>query len=81
MQFQADMLSVQVSRPKILETTALGAAFLAGLAVGFWKKSELMKDWKADRVFEPNMREEERAKLYGRWQKAVEKTKSWLEDF
>jgi glycerol kinase len=81
MQFQADMLSVQVSRPKILETTALGAAFLAGLAVGFWKKSELMKDWKADRVFEPNMLEEERAKLYGRWQKAVEKTKSWLEDF
>jgi glycerol kinase len=80
MQFQADMLAVEVSRPEVLETTALGAAYLAGLAVGFWKKSDLINERKSDRNFQPKMTEEHREKLYKIWQKAVEKTRSWLED-
>jgi glycerol kinase len=80
MQFQADMLAVEVSRPQVLETTALGAAYLAGLAVGFWQKSELINDGKSERSFNPTMPEENREKLYKIWQKAVEKTRGWLEE-
>jgi glycerol kinase len=80
MQFQSDMLNVTVSRPKVLETTALGAAFLAGLAVGFWKKEDLQNDWKAEQNFEPTMQEAQRTKLYSTWQRAVEKTRGWLEE-
>jgi glycerol kinase len=80
MQFQSDILAVDVSRPEILETTALGAAYLAGLAVGFWKKSELINDRKTERSFIPEMPEEKREKLYKIWQKAVEKTSGWLEE-
>jgi glycerol kinase len=79
-QFQADMLAVEVSRPEVLETTALGAAYLAGLAVGFWQKSDLINERKSDRSFNPTMTEEHRKKLYKIWQKAVEKTRNWLED-
>ncbi|MBC1500306.1 glycerol kinase GlpK [Listeria weihenstephanensis] len=72
MQFQADILNVPVERPENRETTVLGAAFLAGLAVGVWKdKKEIKRHWKLDKKFEVKMEEEERAELYGGWKKAV----------
>ena len=72
MQFQSDLVNVPVERPEINETTALGAAYLAGLAVGFWKdQDEISKHWHLDRSFEPNMEQTEREKLYTGWQKAV----------
>ncbi|PIC67474.1 glycerol kinase [Sporosarcina sp. P21c] len=72
MQFQSDLLNVPVERPTINETTALGAAYLAGLAVGFWKdRSEIAAQWAIDRPFQPNMEDSEREKLYSGWQKAV----------
>ena len=81
MQFQADILGTRVDRPEIIETTALGAAYLAGLAVGFWtSKEELASRWLLNRRFEPEMEEETRAKLYKGWLKAVERTKGWEED-
>lgn len=79
MQFQSDILNVDVERPKITETTALGAAYLAGLAVGFWKsKDELIDSWQIDRKFEPNMDEKQRKELYLGWLKAVRRTMNWL---
>ncbi len=78
MQFQADILNVNVDRPKITETTALGAAYLAGLAVGFWaNKEELVNSWKLDRRFAPVMPAEKREKYYRGWKKAVERTLGW----
>lgn len=72
MQFQSDILGVPVERPVVQETTALGAAFLSGLAVGFWKgTSEVTNNWKLDRRFEPKMGAKEREELYDGWQKAV----------
>lgn len=72
MQFQADLLNVPVERSTINETTALGAAYLAGLAVGFWKdKAEIAEHWRLDRTFKPAMEENERIKLYEGWQKAI----------
>jgi len=78
MQFQADILDIDVVRPKSHETTALGAAYLAGLAVGFWQLEDLTNQWKEDRTFHPNMKEEDRKKNYARWLKAVELSKDWL---
>ncbi|HZK54887.1 MAG TPA: glycerol kinase GlpK [Desulfosporosinus sp.] len=81
MQFQADILGTRVDRPEIIETTALGAAYLAGLAVGFWSsKEDLASRWLLDRRFEPDMEEEKRSKLYKGWLKAVERSKNWEED-
>ncbi|HFA50867.1 MAG TPA: glycerol kinase [Bacteroidetes bacterium] len=77
MQFQADMLGVKVERPGIIETTALGAAYLAGLATGFWKKKEIAKKWQLDRAFVPSMNEKERKLRYKGWKKAVERTRNW----
>ncbi|WP_214777958.1 glycerol kinase GlpK [Exiguobacterium sp. s22] len=75
MQFQSDILNVPVERPEVSETTALGAAYLAGLAVGFWKDQAEIKDqWKLDKKFEPNMDESHREALYKGWQHAVEAT-------
>lgn len=75
MQFQSDILGVPVERPIINETTALGAAYLAGLAVGFWKdQTQIGKQWKIDRTFEGEMEVEEREKLYIGWKKAIEAT-------
>ena len=72
MQFQADLLDVPVERPAINETTALGAAYLAGLAVGFWKsKEEISAYWNLDEKFETNMEEDIRTNLYSGWKKAV----------
>lgn len=81
MQFQADILDVTVERPVITETTSLGAAYLAGLATGFWRDyRELEVAWGLDRRFEPGMAEGERSKLYRGWLKAVERCKDWGED-
>ena len=77
MQFQSDMLDTNVERPKIIETTALGAAYLAGLAVGFWKKSDIEKSWQLDKKFEANMDAKERKGKYGNWKKAVKRTMGW----
>jgi glycerol kinase len=75
MQFQSDILGVQVQRPIISETTALGAAYLAGLAVGFWSThEEIAKKWKIDRTFEVNMETEQQEELYSGWKKAIEAT-------
>jgi glycerol kinase len=80
MQFQADILGVPLEVPVVTETTSLGAAYLAGLAVGFWKsREELDVKWKAARRYEPQMSETERARLYDRWLKAVERAKDWEE--
>lgn len=80
MQFQADLLGVSVERPSVIETTALGAAYLAGLAVGFWEETELQSRWQRDAIFEPNMAAEEQKRLYRGWKRAVERTKGWEED-
>jgi glycerol kinase len=81
MQFQADILNVPVDRPRINETTALGAAYLAGLAVGFWKsQEELRAKWQVDHRFTPGMEEGRRATLYKGWQRAVLRACSWAEE-
>ena len=81
MQFQADIINANVLRSEIIETTALGAAYLAGLAVGFWKnKEDIKKNWKLDKEFEPNLSEELRTKYFKGWKKAVEKAKNWEEE-
>lgn len=78
LQFQADILGIPVVRPKIIETTALGAAYLAGLATGVWKnKKEISQKWKEDRLFKPLMDEKRRQKLYQGWGKAVKRTMNW----
>ncbi len=80
MQFQADLLDVPVVRPKVTETTALGAAYMAGLACGYWRdEEELERNWQVDQVWRPEMGEEERARLYSLWRKAVERTLNWVE--
>ncbi len=80
MEFQADILGESVKRPTVLETTALGAAYLAGLAVGFWEnKNEIKQKWVLDKEFSPNMSKEERDKKYAGWLKAVERSKNWEE--
>jgi glycerol kinase len=80
MQFQADILGVAVERPQVSETTALGAAYLAGLAVGFWKDtSDVTKNWALDRRFEPQMDEDRRESLFRGWKKAVQRALDWEE--
>ncbi|HVM70920.1 MAG TPA: glycerol kinase GlpK [Anaerolineales bacterium] len=80
MQFQADILNVPVIRPKVAETTALGAAYAAGLAVGFWKDyDELRANWGMDRQWKPGMPAEKRDSLFAGWKKAVTKTFDWIE--
>ena len=81
MQFQADILGTPVEVPETLETTALGAAYLAGLATGFWEdREELKSRWRLRRRYEPTMDEEEREKLYGRWQEALARSKDWAQE-
>jgi glycerol kinase len=78
MQFQADILGVPVVRPKVLETTALGAAYLAGLAVDLWKsREEIAAQWRMERRFEPRMARDEAAALLGRWREAVTRSLRW----
>lgn len=81
MQFQADITGAEVVRPIITETTALGAAYLAGLAVGFWKsKEEIATKWSVSQSYTPNLDEDKKEKLYRGWKKAVERAKGWEEN-
>ncbi len=78
MQIQADLLGVPVVRPKVLETTALGAAYLAGLAVGFWQDaSDIQRNWQVDRIFEPTLSRDRAGEMMSGWAKAVERSKQW----
>ncbi|WP_243546638.1 glycerol kinase GlpK [Pseudodesulfovibrio tunisiensis] len=80
MQFQSDILDVPVVRPKVAETTCLGAAYAAGIATGFWSgREELYNNWKEDKTWNPDMEERKRAFLYAGWKKAVERTYGWVE--
>jgi glycerol kinase len=80
MQFQADITNTKVERPVVAETTALGAAYLAGLATGFWQsQDEIARKWAIDRAFEPQMAEGEREELYRNWKRAVERAQKWAE--
>lgn len=81
MQFQSDILDAPVTRPKVLETTALGAAYLAGLAVGYWESQEEIDElWVEDQVFKPNMNESERAKTLHGWKRALKAVEAWSEE-
>jgi glycerol kinase len=78
MQFQADLLGVPVVRPKVSETTALGAAYLAGLAVGYWNDpGEIAMQWQADRKFVSTMKPARRKELLAGWNKALKRAKAW----
>jgi glycerol kinase len=81
MQFQADQLGVDVVRPKVAETTALGAAYAAGIAVGFWQgEQDVIANWAEDKRWTPSMDEGERERLYRNWKKAVSKTLDWVDE-
>lgn len=77
MQFQADILGVPVIRPKVAETTALGAAYLAGLAVGYWHEAEIIHYWQLEKRFEPTMSQDQRESLRSHWTRAVERSHAW----
>ena len=81
MQTQADIINAPVNRPCCVETTAMGAAYLAGLAVGYWSdKEEVLKNWAIDRIFEPKISEEEREKKLKGWKKAVKYAYGWAKE-
>jgi glycerol kinase len=80
MQFQADILGTEVERPEVIESTALGAAYLAGIQIGLWKKESILKNRKIQKQFVPDMNEETRVRLYKGWQKAVKRTMGWIEN-
>ncbi|MEP6845313.1 MAG: glycerol kinase GlpK [Panacibacter sp.] len=81
MQFQSDLLDTKVIRPKVTETTALGAAYLAGLAVGYWKSMEdIQQQWQIDRVFESSINDDERTKAASNWKRAIGATKNWADN-
>ncbi|MBE8526445.1 glycerol kinase, partial [Amycolatopsis sp. H6(2020)] len=81
MQFQADLLRVPVIRPKVTETTALGAAYAAGIAVGFWEgEQDVTDNWQEDKRWEPEMSEEEVERQYRLWKKAVQRTLDWVDE-
>jgi len=77
MQFQADILDTRVERAEIIESTALGAAYLAGIQVGLWKKEDILNNRKIQKEFNPNMEDEKRNKLYATWKKAVSRSMNW----
>lgn len=79
MQFQADILGTSVERPQIIESTASGAAYLAGIQTGLWKKDDIIRNRKIEQTFQPKMEEQTRSRLYQGWQKAVERAKGWIE--
>jgi glycerol kinase len=81
MQMQADLLGVPVVRPKVTETTALGAAYLAGLAVGFWKdEAEIASLWSRDRVFDPQLSRDAAGERLAEWKRAVDRSRGWARD-
>lgn len=79
MQFQADILGTEVDRPEVIESTAMGAAYLAAIQVGLWKKEDIEKNRKIEKCFKPQMDQATRDKLYNGWQKAVKRTMGWAE--
>ena len=79
MQFQADILGTEVERPEVIESTAMGAAYLAGIQIGLWKKSDIVRNRKIQKTFLPHMNEAVRNKLYKGWLKAIERTKGWID--
>jgi glycerol kinase len=80
MQFQADILGTEVERPEVIESTALGAAYLAGIQIGLWKKEDIIRNRKIQKRFIPNMDDATRTKLYNGWQKAVKRTMGWIDN-
>jgi glycerol kinase len=76
-QLQADLLGIPVRRPRHTETTALGAAFLAGLGAGVWSEPDLARLWKLDREFEPKMSRDQANEMQADWRRAVERSRSW----
>ena len=79
LQFQADMAGQEIHRPVCIETTSLGAAYLAGLATGFWRDTEDMLDnWQLDRTFSPAMTDDRRRELFRQWHRAVERSRGWI---
>lgn len=80
MQFQADILGTEVERPEVIESTAMGAAYLAGIQIGLWEKEDIIRNRKVQKCFKPDMEEAKRNKLYKGWKKAVERCKGWLEE-
>ena len=81
MQFQSDILGVPVEVPRIVETTAVGSAYLAGLATGFWEsREELAEKWQLENRYEPGIDEARRERLFRRWHEAVERAKGWALD-
>ena len=81
MQTQADIINAPVNRPQCVETTAMGAAYLAGLAVGYWSdKEEVIKNWAIDQIFAPKISEEEREKKLKGWKKAVKYAYGWAKE-
>jgi glycerol kinase len=80
MQFQSDILGVPVIRPQVAETTALGAAYAAGLAVGFWEtEDDIRKNWQMAKTWKPAMSQGDREEMFGQWKKAVTRTFDWIE--
>lgn len=79
MQFQADILGAEVERPKVIESTAMGAAYLAGIQAGLWKKNDIVKNRVIDKKFSPGMESIVREKLYSGWKKAVQRTMKWID--
>ena len=80
MQFQADILDTEVHRPEVIESTAMGAAFLAGIQIGLWKQADIDQNRPMNRIFKPTFDRVKRKRLYKNWQKAVERTKGWEEN-
>jgi glycerol kinase len=81
MQFQSDILGIPVEKPVVTEMAALGAAYLAGLGVGFWKnRDELKKHWKIERIYEPGMDDDRKEELYSNWKRAVKRSLEWAKD-
>ena len=80
MHFQADILDTLVERPKIIESTALGAAYLAGIAAGIWKQEDIVEKKITDHSFSPSMEEAKRSVLYKGWKKAVKRSMNWLDE-
>jgi len=79
MQFQADILNTPVERPEVIESTAQGAAYLAGIQIGLWRKGDILKNRRVQRTFVPQMKEEDRARLYQGWKEAVQRSMNWVE--
>jgi glycerol kinase len=80
MQFQSDILGTEVERPEVIESTALGAAYLAGIQIGLWRKEDILRSRKIQKQFTPTMDDSTRTKLYNGWKKAVKRTMGWIEN-